>query len=82
MAAMQEAMKEKELVVKSQELLRHPPMHGRGRVKRLICACLFRCCKALVSKISGFLLHRTATYTPHHKSPLSSSPRPHDGFDG
>ncbi|KAL3729001.1 hypothetical protein ACJRO7_033574 [Eucalyptus globulus] len=82
MAAMQEAMNEKELMVKSQELLRHPPMRGRGRMKRLIFACLFRSCKALVAKISGFLLHRTATYTSHHKSPLSSSPRPHDGVDG
>ncbi|KAL3729004.1 hypothetical protein ACJRO7_033577 [Eucalyptus globulus] len=64
MAAIQEAMKEKELAVKSQELLLHPPRRGRGRVKRLIFACLFRSFRALVAKIFGSLLGRNARCTP------------------
>ncbi|KAI6691823.1 hypothetical protein NL676_019533 [Syzygium grande] len=61
---MQEAMKEKELAAKRQELLLRPLRRGRGQVKRLIFACLFRSFKALVAKTFGFLLGRNATYTP------------------
>ncbi|KAI6691822.1 hypothetical protein NL676_019532 [Syzygium grande] len=64
MAAMQEAMKEKELAVKRQELLLHPPRRGRGRVKRLIFACLFQSFKALVAKTFGFPLGSNATHAP------------------
>ncbi|KAL3729000.1 hypothetical protein ACJRO7_033573 [Eucalyptus globulus] len=73
MAPMQEAMKEKGSAVKRQELPLHPPQ--RGRIKRLVFACLFRNFKALVSKISGFLLGRNEKCAPtsNHKSPPSSS---------
>ncbi|KAL3728999.1 hypothetical protein ACJRO7_033572 [Eucalyptus globulus] len=73
MASMQQAMKENESAVKRQVLLLHPPR--RGRIKRLVFACLFRSFKALVGKIFGFLLGRTATCTPasNHKSPPLSS---------
>ncbi|KAI6691826.1 hypothetical protein NL676_019536 [Syzygium grande] len=70
MASMQEAMREKELAGKRQELLLHPLR--RGRIKRLMFACLFRTSKALVGKIFGFLLGRTATCTPHVRSPATS----------
>ncbi|KAI6691816.1 hypothetical protein NL676_019526 [Syzygium grande] len=74
MAYMQEAMKEKESAVKSQEVFLLPPR--RGRIKRLIFAHLFRSFKALVAKILGFLLcrnTRTCAPTPNQKSPLLSS---------
>ncbi|KAI6691824.1 hypothetical protein NL676_019534 [Syzygium grande] len=65
MAPAQEAKKEKESAsVKRQELLLHPPPR-RGRIKRLVFACFYRSLKALVAKIFGFLLGRTAgTRTP------------------
>ncbi|KAI6691829.1 hypothetical protein NL676_019539 [Syzygium grande] len=63
MAPMQEAMKEKESAGKRQELFLHPPSR-RGRIKRLVFACVFRSFKALVGKIFGFLLGRNPMRTP------------------
>ncbi|KAI6691831.1 hypothetical protein NL676_019541 [Syzygium grande] len=73
MAPMQEDMKEKESALKRQEVLVPPPR--RGRIKRLVFACVFRSLKALVGKTFGFLLSREAMCTPasNHKSPLLAS---------
>ncbi|KAL3729012.1 hypothetical protein ACJRO7_033585 [Eucalyptus globulus] len=59
---MQEAMKEKEPAMKSQEALLLP--RRRGRIKCLVFACLFRSFEALVAEIPGFLLGRDTTCGP------------------
>ncbi|KAI3427451.1 Fe2OG dioxygenase domain-containing protein [Psidium guajava] len=71
---MQEAMKGRELAVKSQELLLLPPGR-RARIKRLIFPCFFWSFKALVTKISCFLLGHNVTCAPtaDQKPPLLSS---------
>ncbi|KAL3729009.1 hypothetical protein ACJRO7_033582 [Eucalyptus globulus] len=59
MDAMPEAVKEKELAARRQELLLHPPR--RGRIKRLVFECLFGSLEALVGRSIGFLLGRNRT---------------------
>ncbi|XP_056168378.1 uncharacterized protein LOC115662453 [Syzygium oleosum] len=75
MACMQEeAMKEKGSAVKSQEALLLPPR--RGRIKRLVFACLFRSFKAPVAQLFGSVLGCSAPAADQKPSRSSSSLAP------